>query len=108
MFAADTLDLDPATYALVRPATPAAALDAFDTAVARGLAAMHASPDRDAVGVWRMTMPGGAVFERAREDAFRDLSLSHLVHHRGQFTVYLRLLDVPLAPTYGPTADTGR
>lgn len=35
------------------------------------------------------------------------LHLSHLVHHRGQLTVYLRLLDVPLPPIYGPTADEG-
>jgi uncharacterized damage-inducible protein DinB len=36
---------------------------------------------------------------------FRDMTLSHLVHHRGQFSVYLRLLEVPVPGSYGPTAD---
>ena len=39
--------------------------------------------------------------------AFRTFVLSHLIHHRGQLTVYLRLRDVPLPPVYGPTADEG-
>ena len=43
-----------------------------------------------------MTLPRGAVVRQ---------NLSHLVHHRGQLTVYLRLLDVPLPSIYGPTAD---
>ncbi len=38
-------------------------------------------------------------------DALRDMALSHLVHHRGQLSVYLRLLGVPVPATYGPTAD---
>jgi uncharacterized damage-inducible protein DinB len=44
-----------------------------------------------------MTLPKGA--------AFRRFMLNHVIHHRGQLTVYLRLLDVPLPPIYGPTAD---
>ncbi len=44
-----------------------------------------------------MTVPKGA--------AFRRFLLHHVIHHRGQLTVYLRLLDVPLPPIYGPTAD---
>ncbi len=43
-----------------------------------------------------MTLPRGEVVRQ---------HLSHLVHHRGQLTVYLRLVDVPLPPVYGPTAD---
>jgi len=40
-----------------------------------------------------------------RHAAMRMVGLQHLVHHRGQLTVYLRLLDVPVPSTYGPTAD---
>jgi len=36
---------------------------------------------------------------------FRDFTMSHLIHHRGQFSVYLRLLNIPVPSTYGPTAD---
>jgi len=50
-------------------------------------------------------MRGKTWFERPREDVFRDLTLSHLIHHRGQLSVYLRLLDVAVPGSYGPTAD---
>jgi uncharacterized damage-inducible protein DinB len=45
------------------------------------------------------------VFEEPRIVALWRLTTSHLVHHRGQLTVYLRELGVPLPPLYGPTAD---
>ena len=105
VFAGDELDVDPATYAPIRAGSVASLLDAFDAAVEGALRAMAATADRDATQPWRMKLRGSMLFEKEREAAFRDLSLSHLIHHRGQFTVYLRLLDVPVAGTYGPTAD---
>ena len=54
---------------------------------------------------WRFKIRGVVRFERTRSEALRDMTLSHLIHHRGQLSVYLRLLDVPVPPTYGPTAD---
>ena len=41
-----------------------------------------------------------------RVAVFRSFILNHAVHHRGQLSVYLRLLDVPIPNIYGPTADT--
>jgi len=46
------------------------------------------------------------VFTMPRLVVLRSLVLSHMVHHRGQLSVYLRLCDVALPPIYGPTADT--
>ena len=43
-----------------------------------------------------------------RTAMLRGWILSHMIHHRGQLTVYLRLLDVPVPSVYGPTADEGR
>jgi uncharacterized damage-inducible protein DinB len=40
-----------------------------------------------------------------RASAFRSFLLSHVIHHRGQLTVYLRMQNVPLPPIYGPSAD---
>lgn len=105
VFAADVLDMDPATYEPVRADSVASVLDAFDAAVEGALRAMNGTADRDASQLWRVRMHGAVFLEKGREAALRDLSLSHLIHHRGQFTVYLRLLDVPVAGTYGPTAD---
>lgn len=45
------------------------------------------------------------IFEMPRLVVIRTTALNHLVHHRGQLSVYLCLLDVPLPPLYGPTAD---
>lgn len=45
------------------------------------------------------------VFTMPRGAALRSMGISHMIHHRAQLTVYLRLLDIPLPPVYGPTAD---
>ena len=54
---------------------------------------------------WTMTRQGEAVLRLTRAEMVRTIMLNQLYHHRGQLTVYLRLLDVPLPPVYGPTAD---
>jgi uncharacterized damage-inducible protein DinB len=53
---------------------------------------------------WKLIAGGQVVMEQPRHIVLRD-TLNHLAHHRGQLTVYLRLLGVPLPPVYGPTAD---
>lgn len=55
--------------------------------------------------MWRLTREGATLFEVPRAAMVRELMLSHWFHHRGQLTVYLRMLDVPLPSVYGPTAD---
>jgi uncharacterized damage-inducible protein DinB len=55
---------------------------------------------------WSLRMGGEVVFTQRRDHVVRN-HLSHLIHHRGQLTVYLRLVDVPLPSIYGPTADEG-
>jgi uncharacterized damage-inducible protein DinB len=54
---------------------------------------------------WTLRKEGQEVFSLPRVAALRILVMNHLIHHRGQLTVYLRLLGVPLPPLYGPTAD---
>lgn len=58
--------------------------------------------------VWRMTKGGEPFLEMPRIGAVRGIMLNHWYHHRGQLTVYLRLLDVPLPATYGSSADDNR
>jgi uncharacterized damage-inducible protein DinB len=55
---------------------------------------------------WRITKQGKVMVEMPRMGVIRTLLLNHLIHHRGQLSVYLRLKDVPLPSIYGPTADT--
>lgn len=59
-----------------------------------------------ASGVWRFTNGEKEIFAMPRSAVIRTILLNHLYHHRGQLTVYLRLLDVLLPITYGRSADT--
>jgi uncharacterized damage-inducible protein DinB len=56
---------------------------------------------------WSLTSGGDVVMSLPKISALRRFLLNHLVHHRGQLTVYLRMHNVPLPPLYGPTADEG-
>lgn len=61
--------------------------------------------DQSAAGSWRVVFNGKEILRRSRLAALRINFLNHLYHHRGQMSVYLRLLDVPVPMVYGPTAD---
>jgi uncharacterized damage-inducible protein DinB len=61
--------------------------------------------DEAAVGTWRLVFRGKELFSKPRVEALRSNVLNHLYHHRGQMSVYLRLLDVSVPSVYGPTAD---
>ena len=57
---------------------------------------------------WTFRFGERVVFTAPKAGALRSFGLMHTAHHRGQLTVYLRMLDVPLPAVYGPTADEGR
>jgi uncharacterized damage-inducible protein DinB len=62
------------------------------------------TPER-AEGMWRLASGGRELMSAPRIMMVRSLMMNHWYHHRGSLVVYLRLLDVPLPPVYGPTAD---
>lgn len=105
IFSSDGLDFDPARATSASTESTAALLADFDAAVARSLAALRAASDADLERPWRFSYLGHPIFERPRRLVVRDFSLSHLIHHRGQLSVYLRLLEVPVPGAYGPSAD---
>ena len=78
----------------------------FDRNVREASAALAAASDQDFAVMWSLTRAGRTFLTLPRSAIVR-MHISHLIHHRGQLTVYLRLLDVPLPPIYGPTADEG-
>ena len=57
------------------------------------------------MGIWKMKAGGNIALEMPRVVCLRSFVMSHLVHHRGQLSVYLRANDVPLPSIYGPSAD---
>jgi uncharacterized damage-inducible protein DinB len=78
----------------------------FDDARRQARAAMDKS-DAEYAAAWTLSRGGQEVFTIPRSAAFRSFVLSHLIHHRGQLSVYLRLNDVPVPAIYGPSADEG-
>ena len=79
-------------------------LEVFDKNVRDALAAIEAAKDSDYSVPWSLKMGSQVFMTLPRGTAVRQ-HINHLVHHRGQLSVYLRLLDVPLPSIYGPTAD---
>ena len=79
-------------------------LKTFDENVAKTREAIKASKDKDYDAEWSLKVGDHTVWTAPRKQVVRT-HLNHLIHHRGQLTVYLRLVDVPLPPIYGPTAD---
>jgi uncharacterized damage-inducible protein DinB len=79
-------------------------LQQFDQHVAESRAAIVAAKDADYAKPWELKMGDKVLMSLPRGVVVRQ-TINHLVHHRGQMTVYLRLLDVPVPSIYGPTAD---
>ena len=79
-------------------------LRAHDKASADGRAALQSATDEHLLKPWRLLVAGNAVLEMSRHDMVSD-TLNHLVHHRGQMTVYLRLMGAKVPALYGPSAD---
>jgi uncharacterized damage-inducible protein DinB len=105
IFREDRTEVTLATWRPYRAPSAEALRRDFAQAVEEACAAMSAHPDRDATGTWEMAVDGVVRIRRDREAAFVDMTLHHLIHHRGQLSVYLRLLEIAVPPTYGPTAD---
>ena len=63
--------------------------------------------DAEYLSHWALKRGGQEMFSVPRVSAFRSFVLHHLIHHRGQLSVYLRLNDIPVPAIYGPSADEG-
>jgi uncharacterized damage-inducible protein DinB len=82
-----------------------AVLAAFDANVAATRAALIGKSDGELMAIWTLKRNGKVLFSMPKAVVLRSFVLSHLIHHRGQMSVYLRLLDVPVPSIYGPSAD---
>jgi uncharacterized damage-inducible protein DinB len=102
----DGFDVGSGNYTPQTARSVADLLSVFDKNVPLVEAAIRRqTPDRLSA-MWRITKQGQVLLELPRLGVIRTLLLNHLIHHRGQLSVYLRLKDVPLPSIYGPTADT--
>lgn len=77
----------------------------FDEGLRAARSAIESFDDAALGRTWTLRHGAHVVLAQPRVVVIRSLGINHLIHHRGQLSVYLRLLDVPLPPMYGPTAD---
>lgn len=89
----------------VTPATRKEVLDSFDKFVAEARALLAAASDEELTKIWTLTYKGQEIFSMPRAAVLRAMFLSHLIHHRAQLGVYLRLNNVEIPGMYGPSAD---
>ena len=91
------LDADPSRDAILKR---------FDESSTRTRGWMDKT-DAEYVCMWALKRGGQEMFSLPRMAAFKSFVINHIIHHRGQMSVYLRLNDVPVPAIYGPTADEG-
>lgn len=80
-------------------------LSYFDELLLEAETVLEQAQDKDFEGVWSMRHGEDIFFTLPKKQVVRTFCLNHLIHHRAQLGVYLRLLDVPIPATYGPSAD---
>ena len=85
--------------------SPEQLVKAFEEGAAKVREALQNTPDSAWTESWKLSFQGKPIFGGTRFLAYREMFLNHLVHHRAQLGVYLRLNDKPLPATYGPSAD---
>jgi uncharacterized damage-inducible protein DinB len=85
--------------------TVPAILEAFDRHISEAVEILKTQSDEGLFNIWRLKRGGQVLFEMPRWVVVRSMVINHIIHHRGQLSVYLRLQNVPLPPVYGPTAD---
>jgi uncharacterized damage-inducible protein DinB len=78
---------------------------ALDQSVRSAEGCLNGMSEQAALGTWRLTLRGRQLFSKPRVGLLRSIMLNHWYHHRGQLSVYLRLLDVPVPVIYGRSAD---
>jgi len=106
----DSLDLAPPSgesFRVEPKNSREAILDDFDKNVAAARAAIAEASDEEMLKPWTLLKGGVTLMTLPKIAVLRGFVMNHIIHHRGQFTVYLRLNDIPVPSIYGPSADEG-
>ena len=99
------MSFDMAGYKPTLYANTAELLAAFDQGAKDGRRLLDEASEKSLQESWRLKVDGKVVLEMPRAAVLRTMILNHMIHHRGQLSVYLRLNNVPVPGVYGPTAD---
>jgi uncharacterized damage-inducible protein DinB len=88
-----------------QPESLAEILETYESSLSTAREVLSRMDDQTLMGMWTVEDKGRVVMSLPRIAMLRSILLNHCYHHRGQLSVYLRLLNVPVPPCYGPTAD---
>lgn len=101
----DSLNLSAREYKPLIPTSRQQILEVFDQKVAEARSAIAGASDEHLMKSWSLEFGDKTIFTMPRAGVLRAMMLSHIIHHRAQLGVYLRLNDVPVPSIYGPSAD---
>ena len=99
------VEFSPGSYKPLPFESAAQLVSVFDEGAAKVRRALIASSNDAWKENWKLLLKGHAIFDGPRFLAYREMFLNHIVHHRAQLGVYLRLNGVPVPSIYGPSAD---
>jgi len=88
-----------------QPASRKEIMEAFSQNTAAALETLKKLSDSQLMAMWTLTKGGKVVLSAPRVGVIRSILMNHFYHHRGQLSVYLRILDIPVPSIYGPSAD---
>jgi uncharacterized damage-inducible protein DinB len=80
-------------------------LEVFDRDIAKARQALKGASDAQLMETWTLLAGGKTIFAMPRIAVYRSMVMNHMIHHRAQLGVYLRLNDIPVPALYGPSAD---
>jgi uncharacterized damage-inducible protein DinB len=109
-FQGDGFDFAPGGKSQMQPAVMTSRkqlLEMFDKNVASTRAAIAKASDEELQKVWSLMNNGKMIFALPRAGVVRSMILNHIIHHRGQLSVYLRMNRAPVPSIYGPSGDEG-
>lgn len=101
----DNFEINPANFNPPMPKNVEEIIAALEAGLETAQEYLGGLSEEDAAGSWRATVQGREIMAMPRAVMLRTLMLNHWYHHRGQLSVYLRLLEVPVPSIYGPSAD---
>lgn len=101
----DSLDVTSRLGGPLEPSSREQVLQEFDKSTDMARAAIAGASDQNLLQSWTLRAGEKVIFTLPRIGALRAMVMNHMIHHRAQLGVYLRLNDVPVPATYGPSAD---
>ncbi len=104
----DVLDFSTMEYTPFEPKTTEELLAFFDDHIANARSILAETSDETFMTDWTMRNGEQVYFTMPKVSVMRTFVLNHIIHHRGQLSVYLRLNDIPVPSIYGPSADEGQ